>query len=236
MATLLLRCVAPLQAWGTQSRFSMRDTEREPSKSGVIGLLCAAVGRPRGDTEFIQQLAALRMGVRVDQEGYILRDYHTAMDIAKASGAGLKSNEPSTRYYLADAAFLVGLEGELSLLTELHAALNKPKWMLFLGRKACPPAAPVYLANGLLPDTPLRTALTGYAWIGGRRSAWEQQEVVRLVMEDAVGHQERNDTPIDFSLGDRRFGVRRISAEFIPKPSYAGHWLDHSFVNMEITT
>jgi CRISPR system Cascade subunit CasD len=39
MAVLLLRLAGPMQAWGTQSRFVNRDTELEPSKSGVIGLL-----------------------------------------------------------------------------------------------------------------------------------------------------------------------------------------------------
>ena len=40
MSTLLLRLAGPMQSWGVQSRFSVRDTGLEPSKSGVIGLLC----------------------------------------------------------------------------------------------------------------------------------------------------------------------------------------------------
>ena len=43
MSVLLLRLAGPMQAWGTQSRFTVRDTGLEPSKSGVIGLLCAAL-------------------------------------------------------------------------------------------------------------------------------------------------------------------------------------------------
>ena len=38
MATLLIRLVAPMQAWGTRSHFDDRDSEAEPSKSGVLGL------------------------------------------------------------------------------------------------------------------------------------------------------------------------------------------------------
>ena len=41
MATLLLRLAAPLQAWGADSKFETRKTGREPTKSGVIGLLPA---------------------------------------------------------------------------------------------------------------------------------------------------------------------------------------------------
>ncbi|VAW35188.1 hypothetical protein MNBD_CHLOROFLEXI01-3203, partial [hydrothermal vent metagenome] len=66
MPTLLLRCVAPLQSWDTQSNFGVRTSGREPSKSGIVGLLCAALGRPR--TEPVADLAALQMGVRVDRE------------------------------------------------------------------------------------------------------------------------------------------------------------------------
>ena len=44
MSVLLLRLAAPMQSWGTTSRFIHRDTGLEPSKSGIIGLLCAGPG------------------------------------------------------------------------------------------------------------------------------------------------------------------------------------------------
>lgn len=44
MSTLLMRLAGPLQSWGTTSRFDQRDTGKEPSKSGVIGLMAAALG------------------------------------------------------------------------------------------------------------------------------------------------------------------------------------------------
>ena len=43
MATLLLRLAAPLQAWGSGSKFNIRLTEREPTKSGVVGMIAAAM-------------------------------------------------------------------------------------------------------------------------------------------------------------------------------------------------
>ena len=58
MTTLLLRLQGPMQSWGTTSRFDERDTQLEPSKSGVLGLICAALGRDR--KEDIQDLADLR--------------------------------------------------------------------------------------------------------------------------------------------------------------------------------
>ena len=52
MSVLLMRLAGPMQSWGTQSRFGHRDTGTEPSKSGVIGLLCAALGWPRDQPSF----------------------------------------------------------------------------------------------------------------------------------------------------------------------------------------
>ena len=86
MAILILRLMGPMQSWGTQSRFSNRDSDLEPSKSGVIGLLCAAMGKPRDDLETIGKLFRLKMGIRVDRQGILKCDYHTALNIAKAGG------------------------------------------------------------------------------------------------------------------------------------------------------
>jgi CRISPR-associated Cas5-like protein len=124
MAVLLLRCAGPMQAWGSRSRFGERDTEREPTKSGIVGLLCAALGKPRVENPgdgfpSIEELARLRMGVRVDREGVVRRDFHTAgggkwrgepYGVAKSSG-GRGETVISNRHYLTDAVFLVGLEG-----------------------------------------------------------------------------------------------------------------------------
>ena len=64
MATLLLRLAAPLQAWGSDSKFETRKTDREPTKSGVVGLLAAALGLRRDDTEGLARLNGLRFAVR----------------------------------------------------------------------------------------------------------------------------------------------------------------------------
>lgn len=72
MATLLLRLAAPLQAWGADSKFETRKTGREPTKSGVIGLLAAALGLRRDESEALTRLTGLRFGVRVEREGQLL--------------------------------------------------------------------------------------------------------------------------------------------------------------------
>ena len=133
MSTLLLRLAAPLQSWGIDSKFDIRRTGREPSKSGVIGLICAALGIKRDDDDMVSQLATLRFGVRVDKEGHFVRDFHMVRP---------KKGEPyvTNRYYLADAEFLVGFESvDEELLKKIEYALLNPVFPLYLGRRSCPP-------------------------------------------------------------------------------------------------
>lgn len=206
MSVLLLRLAGPMQAWGVQSRFGMRDTGREPSKSGVVGLLAAALGRPRHAD--ISDLAALRMGVRVDREGTLLRDYHTAQNVYRAKG-GTKETELSTRYYLSDACFLVGLEGEMRFLHALHDALRNPRWALFLGRRAFPPSSPIWLPDGLYEGRLLNN-LCAYPWLCKTKPT--TYPLVRMVVEDPDGSELRPDQPLSFE--PRRFAPRRVTNEF----------------------
>ncbi len=210
MPTLLLRLQAPMQSWGISSHFTNRDTAREPSKSGVIGLICAALGRPR-DAD-ISDLAALRMGVRVDREGILEKDYHIAQNVYKADGSGVKTSEPSDRFYLADAVFLVGFEGPESLLKEIHQALKSPHWTLYLGRKSFPPGRPVWLEDGLWPG-PLEEALEKF-----RALVPDEQDICRVVIEADQGEFVRADVPISFA--DRRFSSRRIHLTTVAAPAF----------------
>ena len=206
MNTLLIRLIAPMQAWGVQSRYDERDSAREPSKSGVMGLLCAALGRARWDS--VADLAGLRMGVRVDREGRLQSDFQTVHDLKVIS----------QREYLADAAFLVGLEGELTLLESLHAALQHPKWSLYLGRKAFPPAEPVFLLDGLHEGEDLIYALTHYP----RLVASSGEDLrVRLVLDDPEnGEQLVPDVPVSFA--ERRFLPRRVHTRYVEIPHQTG--------------
>ena len=94
-----------MQSWGTQSRYRRRDSGHEPSKSGVIGLIAAALGRAR--TEPVDDLARLNFAVRVDAPGTLLRDYQTAKDWATDPNGAASL---STRYYLSDAVFVAAVE------------------------------------------------------------------------------------------------------------------------------
>jgi CRISPR system Cascade subunit CasD len=220
MPTLLMRLQGPMQSWGTTSRFDERDTQLEPSKSGVIGLLCAALGRDRAEP--IEDLAALRMGVRIDREGVPMRDYQTATGVMAATGkVDLNRTVVSPRFYLADAVFLVGLEGDRPLLEMLAAALREPVWPLSLGRKSFVPSKPVPLPDGV-SDLSLHEALTTWPKLCGGAEA----SVHRLLMEDQAEGAIRLDQPVaPFAV--RRFGPRlvrslhiQLGAQHAPDPSF----------------
>ncbi|AFD28160.1 CRISPR-associated protein (plasmid) [Deinococcus gobiensis I-0] len=133
-----------MQSWGTRSRFDDRDTEAEPTKSGVLGLAAAALGIDRAEP--VTHLAALAFGVRVDRPGLPLHDYHTAQ---LYPGSRKAETSLTRRAYLSDAAFWAALSGDPELLADLHAALRNPYWPLSLGRKAFVPSVPLWWPEAL---------------------------------------------------------------------------------------
>lgn len=223
--TLLLRLAGPMQSWGTQSRFSERDTGLEPSKSGVIGLICAAMGIARGDEDTLAELAGFWMGVRVDREGSLLRDYQVVgggkwpdLDnyrIYKADGGLYSFPVPSNRYYLADAVFLVALGGPVDRLERIQHALKNPVWPLFLGRKSFVPSEPVWLEDGLREEEPERVLRTR-KWLCGDPLDPKAPEYLRLVLECGPDQgQRRMDRPVSFAFGARRYAVRYVRTDSV---------------------
>ena len=213
-----------MQSWGTRSRFTERDTELEPSKSGVIGLLCAALGRPRAAP--VGDLASLRMGVRVDHEGSLARDYHTAgarTGIARADGSPSKDAVVSNRYYLADADFLVGLEdSNRDFLEALDAALRAPHWQLFLGRKSFTPAVPVHLPGSAIRDAAVEAALQSEPW-PLRPFTFAGADAKRLRLRCVIERDHgataevRMDQPLGAAFEQRSFGPRWVETVFMEK-------------------
>lgn len=215
MTTLLLKLAGPLQSWGSESRFTERKTRHEPTKSGVTGLLAAAMGRRRNDP--IDDLAGLRFGVRIDQPGRYEHDYQTARtkEWSKESQrwASDKSLPPSHRYYLADAVFVAGFEGDPALLEACEKALEHPAFPLFLGRRACPPSGKVLL--GFEETDALEQALRNVEW---QASKWyqnkrrhEQTIELEMMLEKEAGtavdayNETVRDVPLSFSQVKREY-------------------------------
>lgn len=233
-----------MQSWATQSPFAHRDTGREPSKSGVIGLLCAALGKPRQEQKddghpTLHELSALRFGVRTDRDGTVMVDYQTiggshgaqrSYAVGRADGSKGGAVE-SWRYYLADAEFLVGLESsDDDLLGRIDAATQDPHWPLFLGRKSCPPSMPIWL-----PDEPgwpaaksgvrLEEALESYPWLGFRYPQHGRKPAELRITIDSSPEESsaaRFDVPVSFELSSRRYLPRYVHVYAVPTPLMNG--------------
>lgn len=221
-SVLALRLAGPLQSWGASSRFTRRTTESAPTKSGVIGLLAAAAGIERGDDPRLAPLAALRFGVRIDQPGTRVRDFHTAHH-----GDTGKSMPLSERFYLADAVFVAAVEGEHPTLTELYAALRNPVYPPFLGRRSCPPAEPVELAlheNARLEDVLRHTPWQASGWYR-RRHRRHLPDRLTVLREQRADEREATDVlrdqPLSFAAAHRRHALRTVVTTHVPLPAGA---------------
>lgn len=163
-----------MQSWGTSSRFQLRRTDPYPSRSGVLGLLLCAKGVPREDSAGdLEASASLTMGVRVDRAGTLDWDYHTAgakigiwqadrKRLKKTAATGEYETLLSRRQYLWDASFLVALRGDPAVISDYTRWLNDPVWPVFLGRKCCIPAEPVFAGTGTFDS--LTSALSSIPW------------------------------------------------------------------------
>ena len=156
---LVFRLFAPFASWGEVAVGEVRPSAIRPTRSALLGLLAAALGLDRGNDDAHAALAAgTRLAVRLDQPGVALTDYHTInwrrprreVVLTRADELRAPRHELSTiqsrRYYRCDSAATVAVaeHGEPRWpLAALAAALERPVFPLYLGRKACPPALPL---------------------------------------------------------------------------------------------
>ncbi|WAL39140.1 type I-E CRISPR-associated protein Cas5/CasD [Brevibacterium sp. BRM-1] len=204
-ATLLLKLKGPMQSWGADSRQKRRDTRPQPTKSGVLGLIAAAQGRSREAD--LEDLARLSFAVRVDAPGEVLRDYQTAED---RSG---KTNLVS-RYYLTDAVFVVAIEAAERVTVEsLKAALERPVYPLFLGRRSCPANRDLVIG---IKSTDAITALVEEKWHAtAHHQRRRPQHITLPIFRDAKpGEASRGvavrDVPVSYSQEFRKYDWRTV--------------------------
>lgn len=208
-STLLLLLKGPLQSWGDESRFTARATRPQPTKSGVLGLVAAAEGRRRADD--VEDLAALKFAVRVDQPGSVLKDFQTAEDWQTGGGNRLVS-----RYFLSDAVFVAAIESpNRSVLEGIESALKSPRFPLFLGRRSCP--ANFDLVIGI-KDVDAVTALREEPWRASEshrrtRSTTVELPIFRDGAHDEAGGEQRHDVPVSFSQEHRQYDWRVVVQE-----------------------
>ncbi|MDL4770747.1 type I-E CRISPR-associated protein Cas5/CasD [Actinomadura xylanilytica] len=247
---LLLHLSAPLQSWGERSRFNQRDTSRAPTRSGLIGMIAAALGRHRDQP--LGELAELRFTVRIDRPGTLLRDFHTVgggmprpLTVITAEGKRRSADTAtlvSNRFYLQDAAFAVAVTAPRpDLLDTCADALRAPVWPPYLGRRSCPPNAPLLLAA--LHDDPA----TGLIDLPLARQAPTRDQIVTVEFRadtpftadawpedpnttgsDQV-YTEAQDDPVSFSPHNRQYRTRPVYRRHLnlPAEQCAGLGIDY---------
>lgn len=204
--TLFLRLEGALQAWGdNQSKFLIRRTAEAPTKSGVIGLLCAAMGISRIDAanDWLVWFSELNMGTRIDRPGVRWWDYHTVgaglkMQIAEGEGKSKPRAMITRREFLCDASFIVVLQGNPDLITELEGALLNPTWTSYLGRKCCPPSRPIFEKDALGEFSDVKSALRSISWKKRLRSDTAPKSVECLL--DWIKTEKQPEAPLDAEI------------------------------------
>jgi CRISPR system Cascade subunit CasD len=218
---LLLWLESPLQAWGHDSRFGRRDTLAFPTRSGVVGMLCCAMGAGGEQRELLSLFAPLEQTViayvrtrtygkgqpqKMDREP-LLRDFHMVgsgydeddpwqtLLIPKKSDGGKAvggGTKMTYRYYLQDMAFAVVLETPEIMADEIADKLKNPVWDLYLGRKNCAPTDFIY--RGLFDQ--VDAAITQAGVIAGQKNLAEDFRVLPGRHEGEL--LTLNDVPVQF--------------------------------------
>ncbi len=212
---LALMLDAPLMSFGFASRFQRRTTALHPTRSALLGMICAAQGLAKGtdaERNSLTRMESLRMtileirrqpdGSRPPLEIRRLDDFHTVSGTRSAENKIKKDAVISRRQYLLDARFGVILAGPREVLEEIAGALRNPRWGVWFGRKNCIPASPIVHGNvaASIEDAMAALDLAGH----------NLTEFTRI--EDATSFSDGTDTLMDSPLNfaTREFNPRRI--------------------------
>lgn len=217
METLIFQLQAPLSSWGEVAVGEYRPSAEYPSQSAIAGLLGAALGIARDDDAAQTKLrTGYRLAVGVLNQGRLLRDYHTAQvpgraDLKKRPHATRRDELSlpkadlntilSSRDYRQDAAALVAVQTVANAsysLVQLAEALKKPKFVLYLGRKACPLAVPLHPC--VLSAETINTAFSDY-----------QQQLADLWQQQLPKHSEPNNLAVQKIVWGDDFGTDDLS-------------------------
>lgn len=173
---LLLWLEAPLQSWGADSLFSRRGTLDFPTKSGLLGLLCCALGQGGEAREWLGLMADMSQDVVSFSRTVLHSDANRSICDAEPLlidfhmvGSGYDTEDPwqrllipktcegktavgggtklTYRHYLQDSYFAAVLEVPVELASEIVGALQNPVWDLYLGKKCCAPTD--FICRGL---------------------------------------------------------------------------------------
>lgn len=215
MTYLVFRLYGPLASWGEVAVGESRHSAAYPSKSALLGLLGAALGIRRDQTDTQTALNnGYQFAVKMLCNGTLLRDYHTTQvpdSVGKrvyrtrrdelVFGQDRLGTVLSSREYRCDSKALIAVTANADApfsLAQLKEALLRPKFQLSLGRKACVLAAP--LAPDVVEADGYKAALDRYAHADVMAKGWLEE---RWLPDDAPRYYwegDRQDLAADLDL------------------------------------
>lgn len=139
MYTLTFTLTAPTMRFSAQQTYNNKPTLPYPTKSSIVGLVAASLGRRRGEN--IDDLANMRMGVAV------LNKPHTFIDFQTMGYANMTQTTRmpiQRKQYLSDCKFQIALESDNeSLLESIARSFTNPAFPLFCGARDCIVTEPI---------------------------------------------------------------------------------------------
>lgn len=236
---LLLWLEAPLQSWGFDSKFGRRETLKFPTRSGVVGLVCSALGAGGEQRELLAEFSSLRQTVisfvrsrqtengkqKLDREpllrdfqmvgsGYDDRDPWMSLMIPKTISGGRSvggGTKMTYRFYLQDTFFAVIFESLSQRSLEIAEALRNPVWDLYLGRKNCVPTDFIYRGTFETQEEAEKSAYD----IATEKNLLEDFRVLDGVddLDECDEVMTLNDIPVQFGM-DKRYRDRRVGVRY----------------------
>lgn len=179
---LVFTLAAPMGSFGGLAGHERRGSGSWPGRSAILGLLGAAQGVRRDDAAGHEALRRWKVAVSVLSESVPMQDFHTVQTVPSANIKrpdtrrqalnALKSKDNpviTRRDYRCDCAFGVALWGGMGI-EAARAALERPVFTPYLGRKSCPLAAP--MAPRIVQAADVAAALDQVVlapWLSARR-------------------------------------------------------------------
>lgn len=234
---ILLWFEAPLQSWGFDSKFGRRDTLTYPTKSGVLGLVCSALGAGGEQRELLAEFAPLNQTAisyarskQMEDGGFIKQDREPLLRDFHMVGSGYNDQDPwasllipktsegkkavgggtkmTYRYYLQDAAFAVAFKVPTDKAEAIAQALQNPAWDIYLGRKNCVPTDFIY--RGTFDNEAV--ALEQAGSIAMEKQRIEDFRVLHGTLDEGEADEvfTINDVPVQFGE-DKRYRDRQVS-------------------------
>lgn len=161
---ILMWLEGPLQSWGVDSKFYNRDTQKFPTRSGILGMLFSGSGLFGEQKEALEKMKFYKQTIlsfsKEGKEPEVLKDFQVIgssydetdkwerLMIPKTNlrrkASGKSGPKVIYKSYLQNASFAVILETPSEYLQLFEEGLKTPIGDLCLGRKNCIPTEFIY--------------------------------------------------------------------------------------------